>query len=79
MCRSAVLPVANVPIVPTNDASNINAKQLTYLGKGQSAGVVMGARVPIILTSRADGLLSRLASCAVAVLLARHERSKPPP
>ncbi len=75
---SDVAGVADVLIVPNIEAGNMIAKQLTYLAKAQSAGIVMGARVPIILTSRADGLLSRLASCAVAVLVARHERSKPP-
>ena len=75
---SAVAGVADVLIVPNIEAGNMIAKQLTYLANAQSAGIVMGARVPIILTSRADGLLSRLASCAVAVLVARHERSKPP-
>ena len=75
---SAVAGVADVLIVPNIEAGNMIAKQLTYLANAQSAGIVMGARVPIILTSRADGLLSRLASCAVAVLTARHERSKPP-
>ena len=75
---SAVAGVADVLIVPNIEAGNMIAKQLTYLANAQSAGIVMGARVPIILTSRADGLLSRLSSCAVAVLTARHERSKPP-
>jgi len=75
---SDVAGVADVLIVPNIEAGNMIAKQLTYLANAQSAGIVMGARVPIILTSRADGLLSRLASCAVAVLVARHERSKPP-
>ena len=75
---SPVAGVADVLIVPNIEAGNMIAKQLTYLANAQSAGIVMGARVPIILTSRADGLLSRLASCAVEVLVARHERSKPP-
>ena len=75
---SAVAGVADVLIVPNIEAGNMIAKQLTYLANAQSAGIVIGAKVPIILTSRADGLLSRLASSAVAVLVARHERSKPP-
>ena len=50
------------------------AKQLTYLAGADGAGVVLGARVPIILTSRADGSLARLASCAVAQLFV-HRRS----
>lgn len=74
---SAVAGVADVLIVPNIEAGNMIAKQLTYLARAQSAGIVMGARVPIMLTSRADGRLSRLASCAVAVLVARHERLKP--
>ena len=48
------------------------AKQLEYLADAQVAGIVLGARVPIILTSRADKTLARLGSCAVALLLARH-------
>jgi phosphate acetyltransferase len=75
---SAVAGVADVLIVPNIEAGNMMAKQLAYLANAQSAGIVMGARVPIILTSRADGRLSRLASCAAAVLVARHKRSKPP-
>jgi phosphate acetyltransferase len=74
---SAVAGMADVLIVPNIEAGNMIAKQLTYLANAQSAGIVMGAKVPIILTSRADGRLSRLASCAAAVLVARHERSKP--
>ena len=75
---SDVAGVADVLIVPSIEAGNMIAKQLTYLANAQSAGIVMGARVPIILTSRADGLLSRLASCAVVALVARHQRPKPP-
>jgi len=48
------------------------AKQLIYLAGADAAGIVLGARVPIVLTSRSDGVLSRLASCALAVLLERH-------
>ena len=51
------------------------AKQLFYLAAAQSAGLVMGARVPIMLTSRADGRLSRLASAAAALLVARRQKS----
>jgi phosphotransacetylase len=75
---SAVAGIADVLIVPNIEAGNMLAKQLAYLANAQSAGIVMGARVPIILTSRADGRLSRLASCAAAVLLSRHKRLKPP-
>jgi phosphate acetyltransferase/phosphate butyryltransferase len=54
------------------------AKQLIYLAGADAAGVVLGARVPIMLTSRADGTLARLASCAVANLFAHH-KAKPSP
>ena len=74
---SVVAGRADVLIVPNIEAGNMLAKQLAYLTNAQSAGIVMGARVPIILTSRADGRLSRLASCAAAVLVARHIRAKP--
>lgn len=49
-----------------------------YLGQAESAGVVMGARVPIVLTSRADSRASRLASCAIALMLAHRYRQSPP-
>jgi phosphate acetyltransferase len=51
------------------------AKQLEYLAEAQSAGIVLGARVPIVLTSRADKTISRMASCAIALLLARYKRT----
>jgi len=75
---SSVAGIADVLIVPNIEAGNMMAKQLAYLGNAQSAGIVMGARVPIMLTSRADGRLSRLASCAAAVLVAHHQRTRPP-
>jgi phosphotransacetylase len=75
--ESPVAGVADVLVVPNIEAGNMLAKQMSYLANAQSAGLVMGARVPIILTSRADGELSRLASCAAAVLVARHARNKP--
>ncbi len=68
---SPVAGKAEILVVPTLEAGNMLAKQLTFLGGADAAGVVLGARVPIILTSRADSLRTRLASCAVAVLLAR--------
>jgi len=74
---STVAGRADVLIAPDIEAGNMMAKQLAYLANAQSAGLVMGARVPIMLTSRADGRLSRLASCAAAMLVARHERLKP--
>lgn len=74
---SSVAGHADVLVVPNIEAGNVAAKQLTWLAGAQSAGIVMGARVPVVLSSRADGALSRMAACAVAVLVARHERMKP--
>ena len=54
------------------------AKQLEYLGGASSAGIVMGARVPIVLTSRADSRETRVASCAVAALVAHSHRARAP-
>lgn len=68
---SAVAGKAEILVVPNIEAGNMLAKQLTFLGNADAAGVVLGARVPIVLTSRADSLRTRLASCAIAVLLAR--------
>lgn len=68
---SPVAGKAEILVVPNLEAGNMLAKQLTFLGGADAAGVVLGARVPIILTSRADSLRTRLASCAIAVLLAR--------
>ena len=59
---------ADVLVVPDIDAGNMLSKQLTYIAKAEAAGVVLGAKVPIILTSRADDDMARLASCAVAAL-----------
>ena len=68
---SPVAGQADIIVVPDLEAGNMLAKQLTFLAGADAAGVVLGARVPIILTSRADGERTRLASCAVAVLMAR--------
>ncbi|SCK06774.1 phosphate acetyltransferase [Vogesella sp. LIG4] len=72
-------PVAGEPdilLVPDLESGNMLAKQLTYLAAAASAGIVMGARVPIVLTSRADDAAGRLASAAVAnVLAARHKKA----
>ncbi|MFU8779037.1 MAG: bifunctional enoyl-CoA hydratase/phosphate acetyltransferase, partial [Roseovarius sp.] len=65
---SAVAGRADILVVPNLDAGNMLAKQLTYLSHAEAAGVVLGARVPIILNSRADDDMARLASCAVAAL-----------
>jgi phosphotransacetylase len=64
----------DILLVPDLEAGNILAKQLSYLAKADSAGLVLGARVPIILTSRADNVRSRIASCGVAVLAAHARR-----
>ncbi len=71
---SPVAGRANVLLVPDLEAGNMLAKSLSFLAGADAAGIVLGARVPIILTSRADSLLTRLASCAVAVLVARARR-----
>lgn len=74
--RSPVAGQADILIVPDIEAGNMLAKQLFYLSNAQSAGIVMGARVPIILTSRSDPEMSRLASCALAVLVRQHRPTK---
>jgi phosphate acetyltransferase len=66
---SAVAGQANVLIAPDLEAGNMLAKSLSFLAGADAAGIVMGARVPIVLTSRADSSLARLASCAIALLL----------
>ena len=66
--RSEVAGDPDVLLVPDLEAGNILAKQLSFLANADSAGLVLGARVPIVLTSRADSVRSRIASCAVAVL-----------
>jgi phosphate acetyltransferase/phosphate butyryltransferase len=73
--KDVVSPVAgraDILVVPDLEAGNMLAKQLEYLADAQVAGIVLGARVPIVLSSRADGPLVRLASCALAALAARH-------
>jgi phosphate acetyltransferase len=72
---SPVAGHANVLVVPDLEAGNMLAKSLSFLAGADAAGIVLGARVPIILTSRADALLTRLASCAVAVLVAASRRA----
>ena len=68
--RSEVAGRAQILVVPDLEAGNMLAKNLTFLAKADAAGIVLGARVPIILTSRADSVRTRMASCAVAVLYA---------
>ena len=72
--QSEVAGDPDILIAPDLEAGNILAKQLSFLANADSAGVVLGARVPIILTSRADSVRSRIASCAVAVLAAHARR-----
>ena len=71
---SPVAGRANVLVVPDLEAGNMLAKSLSFLAGADAAGIVLGARVPIILTSRADSVMTRLASCAVAVLVAKARR-----
>lgn len=71
--RSPVAGKADILVVPNLEAGNMLAKQLEYLGNAESAGIVLGAKVPIVLTSRADPRRSRLASCALASLLSHHK------
>jgi len=74
---SPVAGQADVLIVPDLEAGNMLAKSLSFLAGADAAGIVLGARVPIILTSRADSLIARLASCAVAAMVARTRREQP--
>ncbi|MDR6990313.1 phosphotransacetylase [Luteimonas sp. 3794] len=69
---------ADILVVPDLESGNLLAKQLIFMGNAASAGIVLGARVPVVLTSRADARESRLASCAIALMLAHHYRSAPP-
>src|SRR5215468_8772501 len=73
--KSPVAGRANVILVPDLEAGNMLAKSLTFLASADAAGIVLGARVPIILTSRADSVQARLASCAVAALLVTSRRA----
>ncbi|MDB5651658.1 MAG: phosphate acetyltransferase [Hyphomicrobiales bacterium] len=74
--ESPVAGRANVLVVPDLEAGNLLAKSLTFLADADAAGIVLGARVPIILTSRADSTITRLASCAVASLVAEAQRTQ---
>jgi phosphate acetyltransferase len=71
---SPVAGRANVLIVPDLEAGNMLAKSLSFLAGADAAGIVLGARVPIILTSRADSVKTRLASCGIAALVANARR-----
>jgi phosphate acetyltransferase len=74
--KSEVAGRAQILVVPDLEAGNMLAKNLAYFAKADSAGIVLGARVPIILTSRADSLRTRMASCAVATLYADARRRR---
>jgi len=74
---SPVAGRADILLVPDVESGNMLAKQLEYLANAETAGVVLGARVPVILTSRADSAATRLASCAVAIKFARARLAQP--
>jgi phosphate acetyltransferase len=67
---------ADILVVPDLEAGNMLAKNLTFLTRADAAGIVLGARAPIILTSRADNERTRMASCAVAALFAHDRRAR---
>lgn len=75
---SDVAGQADILVVPDLESGNMLAKQILYLGDATSAGVVLGAKVPVVLTSRADTPASRIASCAIALMLAHRYREAPP-
>jgi len=77
--HSPVAGRAQILVVPDLESGNMLAKNLSFLAGAQAAGIVVGARAPIILTSRADNRQTRLASCAVATLLAHHQATARPP
>ena len=72
--KSAVAGDADILLVPNMEAGNMLVKELTFLANAEAAGIVLGARVPIILTSRADSVRARLASCAIVALYAQASR-----
>ncbi|MQT47882.1 MULTISPECIES: bifunctional enoyl-CoA hydratase/phosphate acetyltransferase [Pseudomonas] len=76
--ESPVAGQADILVVPDLESGNMLAKQIEFMGHGASAGIVLGAKVPIVLTSRADSRENRIASCAIAVLLAHHYQNSPP-
>ena len=75
---SEVAGQADILVVPDLESGNMLAKQLIFMGGAASAGIVLGAKVPVILTSRADSRDTRIASCAIALMLADHYRLSPP-
>jgi phosphate acetyltransferase len=72
--ESPVAGRANVLVVPDLEAGNMLAKSLSFMAHADAAGIVLGARVPVILTSRADSVMTRLASCGIAALVAQARR-----
>jgi phosphate acetyltransferase len=76
--KSPVAGQAQILVVPDLEAGNMLAKNLSFLSGADAAGIVLGARVPVVLTSRADNVRTRMASCAVATLLAYSRRSREP-
>jgi phosphate acetyltransferase len=76
--KSEVAGRAQILLVPDLEAGNMLAKNLTYFAKADGAGIVLGARVPVVLTSRADSARARMASCAVAGLFAHARRQRTP-
>lgn len=77
--HSPVAGKADILVAPDLEAANMLMKQLTYLADATGAGLVIGARVPIVLTSRADDAITRMASCALALLLADYQSKKTKP
>ncbi len=76
--ESEVAGQADILVVPDLESGNMLAKQVMFMGDAASAGIVLGARVPVVLTSRADSRESRMASCAIALMLAHRYRTAPP-
>lgn len=76
--KSEVAGRAQILVVPDLEAGNMLAKNLAYFAKADGAGIVLGARVPVVLTSRADSARARMASCAVAALYAHARRQNAP-
>ena len=76
--KSPVAGQAQILVVPDLEAGNMLAKNLSFLSRADAAGIVLGARVPIILTSRADNIMTRMASCAVATLFRQSQIAKQP-
>ena len=76
--KSPVAGQAQILVVPDLEAGNTLAKNLSFLSRADAAGIVLGARVPIILTSRADNVMTRMASCAVATLFRQSQIAKQP-